>query len=131
MLKSSVSGQKPFLPIKISRLLPRVVFTISRKDSPSETFNELDGLLDTGAQTSTYKLSVVLTHCKDYPHRVKALVNSKDEEFSAIPLAGAIGDSAVLPALSTKLPVLVVLYTPYTKDNGDPVYMSFAFGQSL
>ena len=48
-----------------------------------------------------------------------------------LPLAGAVGDRAVIGALSTNLLVLVVLYTPYALEDGTRVYMPFACGECL
>ena len=53
-----------------------------------------------------------MSYCKTYPQHVKAIIDSKDGKYLAMPLAGAVGDSAVIGALSTMPPVLVVLYMP-------------------
>ena len=86
---------------------------------------------DSCAQLNTFKLSYMMNYCKAYPQHVKAIIDCKDGKYSPLPLAGAVGDSAVIGALSTNLPVLVVLYTPYTREDGIPVYMLFACGECL
>ena len=67
-------------------------------------------------------LSITLTYCRAYPRHVKVICDKKDRKYSAIPLADAIGDGVVLSALSTKLLVMIDMYTPSTKEQGDPVY---------
>jgi hypothetical protein len=85
----------------------------------------LDGLADTGAMDNTYKLSIIMAYCRAYPYRVKEIINSGDGNFKAAPLAGAVGNSEVLSALSTFLQVIVILYTPRIQASGTPVYLSF------
>ena len=100
------------LPAEITRALPRCILTVGRRTSYAETHNCLDGLADTDAMYSTYKLSIMMDYCKAYPHHVKEIIDSGDGNFKAVPLAGAVGGSEVLPSLSTFLPVNVVLFTP-------------------
>ena len=119
------------IPAKVIQTLPHVVFTIGRIDEPQETHATFDGLCDSCAQVNTFKLSTIMAYCKAYPQHVKAIIDSADGKYSPMPLAGAVGDSAVLGALSTMLPVLVMLYTPYTRSDGSPIYMEFACGECL
>ena len=107
------------------------ILTVGRRGSPGETHTFLDGLADTGAMCSTYKLSIMMDYCKAYPHHVKEIIDSGDGNFKAVPLAGAVGDSEVLPSLSTFLPVIVILFTPWVRIDGSPVHLSFACGEAL
>ena len=47
-----------------------------------------DGLIDTGAQASTYKLSVILEYARVFPHHVKEIIDSANGKYKAAPLAG-------------------------------------------
>ena len=67
-------------------------------------------MIDTGAMTSTYKLSIILIYVKCYPEHVKAMYDSRNGNYHPIPLAGVIGNDSVLPTISTYLPVVVVFY---------------------
>ena len=133
ILLQNASGakNKPMLPAEIARALPHGILTVGRRGSPGETHTYLDGLADTGAMCSTYKLSIMMDYCKAYPHHVEEIIDSGDGNFKAVPLAGAVGDSKVLPSLSTFLPVIVILFTPWVRTNGSPVYLSFACGEAL
>ena len=131
ILKAAVGASKPMIPAEIVATLPHLVFAVGRNDEPRETHALLDGLCDSGAQVNTFKLSTMMKFAKACPQYVKAIIDSKDGKYSAMPLAGAVGDSAVIGALSTRLPVLVVLYTPYIRSDGSPVLMSFACGECL
>jgi len=115
ILLQNVSGgkNKPMLPAEIARALPHGILAVGRRGSPSETHTHLDGLADTGAMCSTYKLSIMMAYCKAYPHHVKEIIDNGDGNFNAVPLAGAVGDSEVLSSLSTFLPVIVILFTPW------------------
>ena len=131
VLNAAVGQSKPMIPAEVTRTLPHLVFAVGTVDEPRETQNLLDALCNSCAQVNTFKLSTIMSYCKAYPHHVKAIIDSKDGQYSPMILAGAVGDSAVLGALSTMLPVLVVLYTSYTRADGTPVYMSFACGECL
>jgi hypothetical protein len=48
-----------------------------------------------------------------------------------VPLAGAVSDSEVHPALSTFLQVVVIIYTPWTRVERTPMYLSFCCGKAL
>ena len=122
---------KPMLPSEIARALPYGILTVGRRGSPGETYNNLDGLADIGAMCSTYKRIIMMVYCKAYPHHVKELIDSGDGNFIAVPLVGAVDDSEVLPSLSTFLPVIVILITPWVRADGSPVYLSFACGEAL
>ena len=80
---------------------------------------------------STYKLSTMMDYYKSYPHHVKEIIDSGNGNFKAVPLAGAVGNSKVLPSLSISLPVIVILFTPWTCEDGLPVYLSFCCGEAL
>ena len=73
----------------------------------------------------------MMAYYKAYPHHVKETIDWGDGNFKAVPLAGAVGDSKVLPSLSTFLPVIVILFTPWVRIDGSPVYLSFACGEAL
>ena len=115
ILLQDVAGRKnkPMLPAEIACALPHGILTVGRRISPAETYNCLDGLADTGATCSTYKHSIMMAYCKAYPHHVKEIIDSGDGNFKAVPLARAVDDSEVLPSLSTFLPVIVILFTPW------------------
>ena len=72
-----------------------------------------------------------MAYCKVYPHHVKEIMDSGYGNFKTVPLVGAVGDSQILPALSTFLPVIVILYTPWTRNDVPPVYLSFCYGEIL
>ena len=115
ILPQDVAGRKnkPMLLAEIAHALPHGILTVGRLGSPDETHTRLDGLADTGAMCSTYKLSIIMDYCKIYPHHVKEIIDSGDGNFKAVPLAGAVGNSEVLPSLSTFLPVIIILFTPW------------------
>ena len=116
---------------EITRALPHGILTVGRRGLPGETHTNLDGLADTGAMCSTYKLSIMMSYCKAYPHHVKEIIDSGDGNFKAVSLVGAVGYSEVLPSLSTFLPGIVVLFTPWTREYGLPVHLSFACDEAL
>jgi hypothetical protein len=65
-------------------------------------------------------------YCKAHPYNMKEIIDSGKGNFKAVPLAGAAGDSEVLPTLSTFLPVIVMLFTQWTCEEGSTVYHSFS-----
>ena len=69
---------------------------------------------------NTYKLSIMMNYCKSHPHHVKEIIDSSNGDFKIIPLAGADGDTEVLPALSTFLLVIVILFIQWTRKDGVP-----------
>ena len=105
--------------------------TVGRRNSHEETHVRLDGVADTSAMASTYKLSSMMAYCKVHLHHVKDIINNGDSNFKAVPLAGDIGGSEVLPALSTFLSVIVMLYTLWTCVDGLPAYLSFCCDEAL
>ena len=62
---------------------------------------------------------------------MKANVDSRDGNFKTVPLAGVVGDSEVLPSLSTFLSVIVILFTTWVRACGSPMYQSFACDKAL
>ena len=80
---------------------------------------------------STYKLSIMMAYCKAYPHHVKEIIDSGDDNFKVVPLARAVINSEVLPSLSIFLPVVVILYTLWVRADGSPMYLSFTCGKTL
>ena len=131
LLQDVVGHKKPMLPVDIRRMLPHRILTVNRRDSPSETNICLDGLADTGAMCSTYKLSIMMSYCKVYPHHVKEIIDSGDGNFKAVPLDGAAGNFKVLPVLSTFLPVIVIIFTSWAREDGSSVYLSFCCDKTL
>ena len=111
ILATGISGSKPPLLADTLPVLPHVVFVVERVNGPEETRTLFDGLCNSCTQLNTFKLSCMLNYCKTYPQHVKAIIDCKDGKYSPLPLAGAAGDSAVIGALSTNRPVLVVLYS--------------------
>ena len=82
--------------------------------------------------TNTYKLGIMIDYCKRYPDHVKALFDISNGDCCPIPRAGAIGEDTVLPTMSTYLPVVIVLATPYFKvKNQEPVLLTFTCGEDL
>ena len=74
---------------------------------------EIDTMIDTGAMIGTAKLSVMVELCKKYPWLVKAIIGSADGDFEEIYLASTIGNRECLKTLSTTLPLLIDIYTPW------------------
>ena len=86
----------------------------------------------TGAMTNRYKLSIMIDYYKRYPKHVKAMFDSRNEKYCPIPLAGAIGDDSILPTMSTYLPVVIILVTPYVNVfTQEPIMLTFACGEDL
>ena len=121
----------PMLPAEITRCLPHGCLTVGINGVPEDTHMNIDGLIDTGAQASTYKQSVIVECARVFPHHVKEITDSADGKYKAVPLDEAVGDGDVLPSVSTFLPVIVVLYTPWIGQDGSPVYLTFACGECL
>ena len=122
---------RPLLPAEICHVLPHVLLVMGNGVVP-ELQNTLDFMADTGAMTNTYKLSIMLDYCKRFPEHVRAMFDSRNGNYRPIPLAGAIGDESVLPTMSTYLPVVVVLDTPYYNSmTHEPILLTFACGEDL
>ena len=83
------------LPAKSTCHLLHGIRTVGWHNSSKETHSQPDRLMVTGAMASTYKLSIIMTHCRAYPHHVKEIIDSEDGNVKAVPLAGAVGDSEV------------------------------------
>ena len=82
--------------------------------------------------TNTYKLIIILDYCKRFPEHVRAMFDSRNGNYRPIPLAGAIGDESVLPTMSTYLPVVVVMFTPYFNAmTHESILLTFACGEDL
>ena len=121
----------PMLPANICLFLPHIL-AIIRHTSIAELKNILDFMNDTSATTNTYKLSIMIEYCKRYPKHFKAMFDSRNGDCCPIPLAGAIGDNTVLPTMSTYLPVVIILATPYFIVNTqERVMLTFACGEDL
>jgi hypothetical protein len=73
----------------------------------------------------------MMASCYAYPHNVKEIIDGGDSNFKGVPLDSAVNNSEVLPILSTFLPVIVILYTPWTRDDSSPMYCSFCCGKVL
>jgi hypothetical protein len=72
---------KPMLPVKIVQALPHAIQTTGQRKSPEETHVFLDGLANTGAQATTYNLSVRMVYFQVYPHHVKESIDSGNRNF--------------------------------------------------
>ena len=92
-LPVAVAQAKPLLLADITSVLPHVVFTVLRVDESAETHFLFDGIYDSRAQVSTFKLSPVMAYCKAHPQHGKTIVDCKGVTYSSLPLAGAVGDS--------------------------------------
>jgi hypothetical protein len=64
LLQNLRGKSKPMFPAEITRVLSPVILIVGRTDCSEETHVHLDGLDDTGAQASTYKLSITMAYCK-------------------------------------------------------------------
>jgi hypothetical protein len=73
----------------------------------------------------------MITYCKAYPHHVKELIDSGNRNFKAVPLAGDVGESDVLPSLSIFLQVILILYTPWTRVDDSSMHVSFCCDKAL
>ena len=74
----------------------------------------------------------MIDYCKRYPGHVKAMFDSRNMDYRTIPLAGAIGNSTILPTMSTYLPDVIVSTAPYFNINTEePVLLTFVCGKDL
>ena len=84
-------------------------------------------MVDTGAM-----ISIMLKCCKRYPDHIKAMHKSCNGNYCPIPVVGAIGDDSVLLIMSTYLPVVVVLSTPYFNTiTHEPIVLIFTRAKDL
>ena len=75
------------IPAEVTQALPHLVFAIGRVDEPRKTHALCDGLCGSCAQVNTYKLSTMMSFTKAFPQYVKAIIDSKDVKYLAMPLA--------------------------------------------
>ena len=122
----------PLLPASISNYNPHVYMCAGREGEPPESMSTFQMLADTGAQCNTMRLKDALKYILRKPHHVKAVIDSRDGVYAPIPLYGMIGDNPVRDQMSTSLPVLIVLYTPYSFwETQKPFYLSLLCGNQV
>ena len=119
------------LPIAVHPALPHINIAFGMDYHPEECTPVIPCMLDSCAAVNTARLQYIMAIMRRFPHIVKSITDCKDGRHSPLTLAGVIGNSSSLELLSTKLPVLVELFTPYKKKSGEQVIISFACGDAL
>ena len=77
------------------------------------------------------RLRCGLLIAKKYPHAVKQMVDCTAGKFTALKLAGVVGSNQELQKISTELPVMIEVYTPYFKKDGEPLTIKYACGERV
>ena len=63
----------------------------------------------------------ILPIVKHYPLIVKAVVDSRDGRHISLVLCGVVGNTDVLNKLSTKLPLMIELFTLFRTPSGEDI----------
>ena len=92
---TAVDKAKPMMSTGICKFLPHAFATIS-PPGPAEIQNTLNFMANSGTMTNTYKVIILLVYCMAYPQHVKAIYDSRNCNHIPIPLAGAIGNNAIM-----------------------------------
>jgi hypothetical protein len=119
------------LPVPIHPQLPHIYHALGPEDLAEECVPLIPGMVDSCAAVNTARSDWILPIIKRYPFIVKAVVNCDDGRHSPLVLAGVVGDESILDKLSTKLPIMIELFTPYRTRSGEPMSIQFAVGKNL
>ena len=73
----------------------------------------------------------ILPIFKCYPYIVKAVVDRRDGRHNPLILCGVVGNTDVLNKLSTKLPLMIEIFTPFRTSSGEEISLQFACGDNV
>ena len=119
------------LPIEVHPRLPHSYIGLGQADMPGELTPLIAMMLDSGAAINTYRLTSILALIERFPHILKSMTDCKDGRHQPLELAGIISNKAALDGVSTTLPVMIEVWTPYFDQNGEQVFVQFACGNDV
>ena len=124
-------GAKALLPVDVHPQLPHIRVAWGHQGLPEECVPLLQQLADSGAACNLLRLSCGLKIIRAYPHICKRMVDCKAGKHCALRLAGVVGSDSEIEKLSTELPVMLEFYTPYSKQDGEPLSIKYACGDGV
>ena len=123
---------KPVLPAKIDNLLPFIVLTLGKLDTPEEMCPSIRALVDTGAGISTGYWGFWSPILKAHPEAVQNIHTVADGTYAPIVLGGVVtGKDGDMSEHTTELTVVVDVNLRYETHHGQSVIHSIAMGNHV
>ena len=111
--------------------LPHLYMPLGTDELADECRPIIPAMVDSCAAVNTMRSQWIFPIVKRYPYIVKAVVDSRDGLHSPLILCGVVGNTDVLNKLSTKLLLMIELFTSFRTSSGEEISLQFSCGDNV